>query len=394
MILALLHKLFKHRYSIGIDLEFVEKDKFKASLCVLKKLRAEIKQVDTQVFDSYQTLFNYLKEHTHTPIYLNLRGEGVIQHCTTDEKSPTYSKDLLQSFQSLDGLKLGAFAREDFVISLIDKFKAEKLFLLGMNLGLNIAPMLSVIKTAQIPLGKHLLSIKDAQIEIRETLQADKEKMNGFIQTVDESLSISQTCSFACALSFVSTDNENLQGLHALQENAKQHSYRHKYNTLLKASLVFMLTFLLANYVAFDHYFSKNRVLQQKIAISKTELVEVEQKKAELQTKKQFVAVNGLGARSQLAVYADQIALLLPTDTYLESLNLCPIQRSKRDKQITFDKTHIHITAVTKNTESINNYIEQIEKSDRVARVSIASITPDHKTEQLQFSLILKLVQP
>jgi Tfp pilus assembly protein PilN len=106
------------------------------------------------------------------------------------------------------------------------------------------------------------------------------------------------------------------------------------------------------------------------------------------------VAVNGLGARLQLAVYADQLALLLPVDTYFEVLNVCPKKRSKRDKKISFDKTCIHITAGTSDTENINNYIEQIEKLDWVAQVSIASITPDHNIDQLQFSLVLKLVQP
>jgi len=390
---ALLHKLFKHRYSIGIDLEFVDKGKLKATLCLLKNVGGELRQIDTQAFDSYQDLFNYLKTRTHTPVYLNLRGAGVIQHCSTDEKNPAYSKDLLQNLQNLEGLQLLAFAREAFVISVIDKFKAEKRFVLGVHLGLNIAPMVSIIKTAQIPVGKHLLNIGDAQVELREISQTGNERIKGLVRTVDDRLSVSEACSFACALSSVSSENANLRGLHALEENSKEYNYQHKYNTLLKASVVFMLTLLLGNYLAFDHYFSKNRALQQKIAISKTELAEVEQKKAELQTKKQFVAVNGLGASSQLAFYADQLALLLPVDTYLESLNVCPKQKSKREKQIRFDKTRIHITAGTSDTENINNYIEQIEKLDWVAQVSIASITPDHKIDQLQFSLILKLVQ-
>jgi Tfp pilus assembly protein PilN len=394
MIVALLHKLFKHRYSIGIDLEFVAKDKLKATLCVLKRVGDELRQIDTLTFDSYPSLFNELKARAHTPIYLNLRGEGVIQHCIMDEKNPAYSKDLLQSLQRLEGLQLRAFAREAFVVSVIDKFKAEKLFVLGVHLGLNIAPMVSVIETARIPLGKHLLNIEDAQIELREISQAGNEKIKGMIQTVDDCLSVSEACSFACALSFVSSENANLQGLHTLEENSKEYSYRHKYNTVLKVSVVFILTLLLGNYLAFDHYFSGNTQLEHRITVSKSELLKIEQKKAELQTKKQFVAVNGLGAPSQLAVYADQLALLLPVDTYLESLNLCPKKKSKRDKQISFDKTGIHITAGTSHTKSINNYIEQIEKLDWVAQVSIASITPDHKIDQLQFSLILKLVQP
>lgn len=394
MILSFLHSMFEHKYSIGIDLEYSAKGNFKATLCVLKKKGGELRQIETKTFDSYPLLFSYLKNSKPAPIYLNMRGEGIIQQIYEGENSMSTSKDLLENLQRLDGLQLRAFARATFLVSVIDKFKAEKLLVLGLHLGLNIAPLMSVIKTARITLDKHVLNIENDQVELNEISEDSHERIKGLIQTLDDQLSVSEACSFASALSFVQNENANIRGLETIEENTNEHSYRHKYNVVLKVSVVFILTLLLANYAAFDHYFSSNAQLQHRITVSRSELAKIEQKKAELQTKKQFAALNGLGAQSHLALYADQLALLLPVDTYLESLNVCPMQSSKRDKQVSFDKTSIHIRAGTSNTESINNYIEQIEKLDWVAQVSIESVVPKDETEQLQFSLILKLVKP
>lgn len=393
MIKPFLHKLFKPGSSIGIDLEFMAKGKFKAMLCVLKKLGGQLRQVHVQEFDTYQQLFHYLKDHTYTPLYLNLRGEGIIQQVFEGEKKMMTSKGLHRSIQHLDGVQLRALVREEFVASVIDKFKAEKLFVLGVHPGLNLSPVKSLIKNARISIdSEFVLTIQNSRATLRQRNASDLAEFQEEIHTQQGKLSMARTCSFACALSFVQNENSNLQGLDMIDENLNSYTYRRRYHQVLKLSVVFILSLLLVNYAVFDYYFSGNTVLDQRIALSRSELLKVEQKKNELQTKKQFVAVNGLGVPSEMALYADQLALLLPVDTYFESLNLCPMQKSKRDKQVRFDKTQIHIRARTSHTENINRYIEQIEKLHWVDRVSIESVSPKNKIEQLQFSLILKLI--
>ncbi|GEM_PF-5924002 len=389
MIKSVLDKWCQNTYFIGIDFEFITKDELRVTLCVLKRRAKELKQVHTSVFDSYLSLFDALKAYGNIPIYLNIRGEGIIQHCSVDAKAPAYTKELLQSLYRIEDVQLSAFAREALVSSVIDKFKAEKRLVLGVHIGVNIAPILSIIETARIHFNKSLLKIDDLQVEYLNHI-AHGEKMRNFIQTTDDVLSVAEACSFSSALSAVSNENSNIQGLAVLEQNAKEFLYQRRYKMLLHTSLIFLLTLLLGNYLAFNHYFSENSILKEKIAISETELAAVAQKKAELQSKKQFVVLNGLDMSSQLAFYADQLALLLPVDTYLEFLNLCPKETSRRDKEIRFDKTQIHLSGTTRNTKNINAYIAQIEKLDWVTEVAIESIIPKHP-KQWEFSLILKL---
>lgn len=393
MIRSFLHKLFETGHSIGIDIEFFDRGKLRANLCLLKNTGGELRQTDVQEFDSYQQLFCYLKDAVQAPIYLNLRGVGVIQQVHHQEDKTIASGNLCKSSQRIDVIHLTALAREEFILSVIHRFTTEKHLVLGVHPGLYLSPVKSLIEKAQIGIDKNrLLNFENNRTTLQQISESDAEELQQGIHTKYGKLTIAQTCSLAAALSFFQPENANIQNLDLVHENNKTYTYRRRYHTILKLSVVFIFSLLLANYAAFDYYFSGNETLEQRIELSRSELLKVDRKKAELQTKKQFVAVNGLGVPSEMALYADQLALLLPVDTYFESLQLCPMQKSKRNEQISFDKTRIHVRARTNNTENINKYIEQIEKLDWVDRVSIESVTPKNKIEQLQFSLILKLI--
>lgn len=392
MIKGWLHSIFEQKYSLGIDVEFLSGTKLSIAVCLLRKRKQELEQQENRVFSSYEDLFEYLKTRQNAPIYLNLRGEGVVTHCFENESSVAGSKDLTVSNQKIGGYTISSMARVELIDNVIRRFKNEGLFVLGVQLGANLSPVINVISKGYVRISSDwLLSIENNVVEISAIDKSQNSLTEEFLQLKDDRLETKQVYAFTSALSIVQKNRQEISGHKLLEQNTIEHRYKNRYQVVLKSVLICMLSALVLNYIVFDHYFKQNKILSEKISISKTELLKLESSRNRLESQKEFARVNSLTRSSLMAYRADRLALLLPSDTFFESLEVSPKKKTKKLEPLDFASNTIRLMARTSSAQNIELYIDQIEKLSWIEQVTIESVSPMSKTEQLQFTLILSL---
>ena len=387
-----LHKLFSKTYFIGIDIEYGTSGTFRATLCLLKKHKTDLEQIANPSFDSFSDLLGYLNQYKDCPVYINLRGSGVFEDLYTTEKPPSPSKELLFYEYVVAGTTLRAMARIAHVASIIAKFTQHEIYVLGVHLGPNLSPIHSVISNANLILGSRVaLCVKDYIYDLQEVNGEVAAGNKPFIEIKEQKFSPSSAFAFASALSLVYANQSDAKELKIITDNKLQYRFKNKYLNSLKILVAVSFSVLLVNYILFSKYHNANKQLNGKIAISKNELIQVAKNKAELKSQKQFAKRNALAQPSLMAYRADQLALLLPTNTYLIALEYAPKMKAKKSKETIFKSNTIQLTGKTNKSIHIESYIKQIEKLEWIERVALESVVPIEKTAQLQFSLNIRI---
>ncbi len=172
--------------------------------------------------------------------------------------------------------------------------------------------------------------------------------------------------------------------LNAQQEKFK---YTRAFQVLLWPIVAFFFVLLLANFLVFNHYYTKSNDLEVELNSNNTNKEKLIGLKESLIAKEKRVEAILTNNNSRSTLFMDAIAQSIPNSVLLENLVYQPISKPiKKDEAIAQDFNEIYISGETNDTEAFSNWIVILEDFEWVSQVETISFGFKSKNSSI-FSL-------
>jgi Tfp pilus assembly protein PilN len=106
------------------------------------------------------------------------------------------------------------------------------------------------------------------------------------------------------------------------------------------------------------------------------------------QQKQQAIAGYNKSLPIKISFVYDRIAIVTPDEITLSELAVQPLSRPFESvKEPKLNENRIYISGITRNYESISEYIANLEKEEFIKKLTLTSVTQDNKTGIFSFKI-------
>jgi Tfp pilus assembly protein PilN len=340
-------------------------------LVVLEIVKGQMNvQDDYQYINSWEALTELLDNKLPIAIALNVRGllhrkvelnitnKRLAESVLPNANSQDFYAQGIDIYQG----KIASVIRKEQLTQSLQPFLDAKYWVLDVRLGsFDIVQLLPFLRTEdKIITSAHELTIENKQLT---GFQKNKNKSTSDSSTIllgDEHISAILLPAISAAFRiFVKAPTNEIQAdfLNIQQENFKQ--FRIFQLGGVGVLAVFFVA-LLANFVLFSNYSSKNQELNAQLIYQSTTLNKLDTLKKEYEQQKTFFNKNNLTQRSKTSFYADRIASTLPSDIQLTTLNIYPkIKKRRMEMEAAlpeFEQNRIQVKGKTSSSIYYNDW--------------------------------------
>jgi len=378
-----------------ISLEFFSaEDREEISFLLLEKKKNELTISQKEIFTSREKL---LAEKSKHPTVLVINNGQVLQKETAGT-DPNDKKLLHKAFPNLqaDEFYYEIWRRESSsVIAICRKIYIEGLLgeigknypIAGVSLGITSLSNLTAFGLPDTVTTNTQVITPYADNLIQNT---------GLISSADYSingLSIPNThlLTFSSALQVLmpgSTTGSITENNQTLLEKFRQNAFFEKG---LRLSIIMILALLLANFFLFTYYFDNATAMGQAVSVNRSGIENIAKIKARIDDKEkrleEFTADNASASSS----FLNEVAHLLPSSITLTAMVYNPLEKKiKEGEKVLITDNLATISGHTISNTAFTGWIENIEKMERVKKVTIVSFGKDDENKTA-FSIHIEL---
>jgi hypothetical protein len=341
-----------------------------------------------------------LKVNKKSPLALAFTGKGVLIKKIT---GPANDNALATTFPQINPAEFYSQiikCKDSVAIAIIRKEIADKVIKEFHENGFQIAEIslgFQVIETI-LPFFPNisLLVAEPYQLNIKDGVILDFETIKQPVEPIEYVLSSQYIQSthllgYAAAAKLIAGSLRDLPDLphDTIIQNREQLLFQKYFNTsaLSLGSLIFFL--LLINFLLYSHYFNKNNQLEMAQNVSKNTSVKTDSLVKYIINKEAFITESGWAKQQKTSFFADRFAGLLPSETWLKSVEFNPIKKSfmTEENSIHFKTDTILITGTCTEAGQINTFINNIKTLNEVKNVALKNYSYKKIDNEGSFSL-------
>jgi hypothetical protein len=338
----------------------------------------------------------------NVPVIISICGKGILFKKTNQTGSPIHLQDVFPGiapadfyYQAIDigDQKYVAILRRNILNDVLSELRRLDVHVYNVFLGpfaiCHILPLMKYLTEVQtscydLIIGQEKIQqINGASISTPQTcLIGDEHVMKGEI------------LAYASAISpFLSAPVEESPAspVPGLKDEWRQKAF---YKTAGTALLAFFFLVLLANTFFYFEASKNNDELKAKARQINSLVVQLEQLKKEVESRKRFIESIGWTKSPRPAFYADQLALSTPSQVNWTELVLFPTDeaRLKKDRKKYYIKDKIQLSGKCKDPVLLNNWLKSLEKETWVKAIENQEYHYDYSenTGLFHFSIILR----
>lgn len=361
-------------------------------LVELKKSTNELHISRTVTIESWEGLSKQFKKNI--PVFLTINTsnvlikklddefvdtnpDAVINHAYPNLDLDTFYYEIIQ----LSGHPIISISKKEYVDNILQKLSEHKIDIAQFSLGISsLSGIIGYLgKESSITVSNLHIEIQDHQI-ISIAAMGDNRltyyEINGLKILNTHLLGFSNVISWLGNM--VSFSNFSDKSKNLKQEFLN----KRKFYILSRFSLVFFLTVLLANFFAFDYYFSKVQKMNATIEINKQRKNSLASLDASVKIKEARVTILTTLSNSKSTFYLDWIASNLPITILLDELTYQPLIKPMRDNDpILLSANILSVSGTSSNGKEFSDWIEELEKLKWV--ISVETINYDYSSKSV-----------
>lgn len=328
------------------------------------------------------------------PVVLCITGKGVLcknVQADQDAERTTLLRKILPNVTAADfvldsvyhsrGEHIVAIARHETIDAVVNEVKSH-LAVVSVRIGaVCVHSIVSLFgDQSKIEAGTHVIAVQDRQLFAVTYQQLAGEQRE--LQLGTDKISSHQLIALAAAFQLIGrVESEELQ----------EYSARKLSRLLTRSAVVFFLTVLFLNFLAFSYYRNKAAGLNARPEVTGNLNAQVNALHAEIAERKTFLTRTGLLNTISYAWYADQVAHSMPAGIQLTRLNFSPRLQLNADDSIGFDMNHLEIAGNCTQSIVLNQWLQLLKKKNWIQRAVIESFEQSHTDARGAFTLELEL---
>ena len=392
-------KIIQGSRACGISIWITEDDLLIINSIFVERKGNEISFSNPSSFTSLDDLKSNIPKNI--PIYLSVDGKGII-HKTfeKDLQMPlieyifpnTTSRDfILQETLLTENKRIISVVREEKLSELLLKINEKGFFILKILIG--PYSIINLLQDASNDTIIHLpfydINIKAGQFIGYEriksefpsfTLKLDTGEINSrFIVPFSNSL-----------FHFKESDNISID-CPWLQSQHENYKFKRLFQLSGWGILIFLFISLLINYLLFDNYRNKNKLLSSQIGTNKEILIRIEKLTTQIKEKEEFYQSNLTFNNHIYSYYFDRIAKDIPLNITLSRFCISPVVISQKgEESLSFQKDKIIISGHTTTSSYLDSWIKSLRSLSWINEISIKNYA-DNGIELASFDLEISL---
>ncbi|MDD7886019.1 hypothetical protein [Flavivirga sp. 57AJ16] len=366
---------------------------------VLKKTK---KAVDiNEVFTS-----SCVKELTHKlpkkqPIFLIVNNEHVLTKTLKSEQTDDLklvnkafpninASEFYYEILKQDTLFFVSICRQSYIDALIKSYTDNNLYILNFSLGnTSLASVVNYIDETVILTSNTSITTENGlmkSMDLNETIQKKQYYVNGL------TVSNSHVLSLSGALGLIVHNHQSFTN-YKNKKDALLNTYRQIrfFNQFLKTGLLFILGVLMVNFLFFNFYFGKTKVLHEASQINqaaKEKVVKLHETVGKLQKMTDDMLKS---SSSKSSFYINAIVNSLPKSILLSEITYQPLEKKiKKDKTIALKKNTMIVSGDSNDSELYSEWISNLENVDWVHSIEVLDYS-DLKMTASHFSIKINM---
>ncbi|NAS12385.1 hypothetical protein [Poritiphilus flavus] len=309
----------------------------------------------------------------------NSNPEAIVNGAFPNLKLENFYYELIQK----ESDPLVSIVKRTYVDELMASFKQEGLIPYFIHFGLGSMAALLSYSSSDIAVSNYQLEILNHRIISIQAFSTaiSEQEINGLALSHKEMLAfggiLGQIGSTAASSNFLA-QNKVLR-----TEFGDQRIFRFSF----RASLIFVLTLLLVNFLFFDHYHSQVSSLTETMEVNNSKISRLKELETDVSKKEERLALLQSSSNSRATFYLDQIAQTLPASVLLDQLIYQPLEKAvKESSPIQVDERVLLVKGISKDADHFSNWIVSLEALDWIASVQTMDYDYVSKTTS-RFSL-------
>lgn len=358
--------------------------------------KGELKIKETQNWTSLDELKTSLP--ANSPIGIHFSGKGILlKTLPTITKNVQVINKILPNaneddfhMQHLHGQEISHYGliRKEVIEHWLAEFSTH--FVVTIQVGLHaMYPTLSLLS---IPFN----TLKNYKVEENENKLVDitelpQDKL-ALVPIGDQELSELQLPAFSVAIKTLLSIDEATLPVEILHENKDEYSQRKIFQLSGIGLLSITLLILIINYIVLQGIHSENDLLLYKSSKYTSMNQQADSLKNLLEDRKSFITSAGWMTNSSFSKWMDQLGASLPKELLLNTMEFHPKdhKRSKKEKQLIFNKNTIYIMGESSRTISLNTWVNTIKQHSWVDNIKIVDYNYDSKKKVGLFELSIQ----
>ncbi|MEX0288539.1 MAG: hypothetical protein AB3N14_05470, partial [Flavobacteriaceae bacterium] len=238
-----------------------------------------------------------------------------------------------------------------------------KLQLTHFSLGISTLPqLLPFLESGELVLSNYKTLFENGALSSLQPLEEVKEvnySLNGL------NLTNKQLLTFSGILTLLGKHfpASNFEAFNSVSLSAFENN--RIFSLLLKAALVFFLTLLLVNFLAFDFYFGKSEELRAALEENNSSLNDLKDLEVSVNKKQEKVELLSAASNSKATFFLDQLAQKVPPHILLEKITYQPLDKPLREgKPLTQEERNILVGGTSTDGDAFSTWILNLEKLD------------------------------
>lgn len=340
------------------------------------------------------------------PVTVVLNGKGVLvkmleaakasANTVTDvlpQSNPAefYVITLAQHEQLLAGI-----ARKDLTDSILAELNNKGFRVLDAGIGISqlgsLIPFISAGGSGTIDTPCYRIRYNNSH-NISTVESADPQLFNPFEQpeyTISgQYIRSSLLVAFAAAVRLLAGNLEEPATLRntTVETQRTEYRYYNYFSAALWALLVSIFALLLINFIAYNHYFNKNKELLAAQTLSQEQVLLSRQQQKELARKEQFLQETGWLQASRTSFFADRIASLVPGNCQLTALHFFPARDASvlERSGIPFKTDTIQLAGSCTDPLVLNQFTNNLKNLAGIKEVQVKNYQYKKETESGAF---------
>ncbi|HBH06467.1 MAG TPA: hypothetical protein DDX92_07675 [Flavobacteriales bacterium] len=369
-----------HIWSVYLN----DMDNFAAvSACQFVKKGSEIRLGERYERISLQELKDQIK--SIDDVLITVAGKGILGK-SFNSRSDAYDEDIFNNVMpnaSIDDFAYQYGLAESDQIYITRKDQLTKLVEKFSNEGIEVQSVYLDNIAVSDAFGAFL---DDSHVNI---LSKVKEGSTQNITLDGRHLEGSDIHTHAAAFEYLSSDAHwNGQMPEIIAENQEEHKYKKKFHWGLRIGVFSIFVLLVSS-------FFLKELLKDKVAGSHertTRIAYLEEEIAKVKSSTQesvdLIARYGGGEQSRISFYIDRLAKKRSGDLMWNSITIFPAtDKPKEDKRLDFYGNRVLIKGSTRNSNTLQKYIQKIEEYDWIAETDIEQFAYNERVGRYQFEL-------
>jgi Tfp pilus assembly protein PilN len=271
-----------------------------------------------------------------------------------------------------------AIIRTKLIMNITGPFLDQGYSIVGLHIGpLILNDFISISKDydGSIQTGNYSINFLNSRIADIKPIAEESDKKVEFANIEIEERFL--LC-FAAGFSFyVDQNTGSLDSIETLKENSTNFYFAKRVKRICVGALVGMLFLLLANFLLFDYYNTKQKEISSRTILYTSKLERIDSLTQLLQNREKLMHEFGLLSNNPISFFADQIAASVPENMKLIEMDCFPItiKEMAQDKRPEYQSQILKIALEVSESSVLNKWLREMKGKSWIESIELTEYT-------------------